>query len=282
MGKSNHDEGGGAHGDGAPDGGDVDVEGEEDAGHDGHHDYVVGEGPEEVHLDEEVAPFEEPDHGEDLVDVFGEDDDVGGVDVELGLGVDADADAGLLQAGDVVEPVPDHYRQRPVVVLYLLYPLHLIEGALLRVLALEGDAQVGAQLLHALGGVAREDVHEELFLLDFGDHVPGLGPQVGVRVEHDHHLRLPVDRQVDLRRGVGPLLEPGHLDPVGREDVLVPEQDDHLPLLGLLEDLHGDALLLDRGLLEQDEAEVGAVDLAAREGLLVEDLRQRVPDLLLN
>lgn len=102
MRESHHDQRRAAHGDAAPHRRHEDVQREERTRSDRHDDHVVGEGPKEVHTDEEVAAVEEAHQSQDFVEVFREDDDVCGVDVEFGLGVDTDSDAGFLQTRDIV------------------------------------------------------------------------------------------------------------------------------------------------------------------------------------
>lgn len=102
MREGHHDQRRAAHGDAAPHRRHKDVQREERARSDRHDHDVVGEGPKEVHTDEEVTAVEEAHQRQDFVEVFGEDDYICSVDIEFGLGVDADSDAGFLQTWYIV------------------------------------------------------------------------------------------------------------------------------------------------------------------------------------
>ena len=103
MRESNDYKWGAAHGYAGPDWRDEDVPGEEDTSSDGHDDNVVGEGPEEVDIDEEVALVQETNQSQYLVKVLWKNNHIGRVDVELRLGIDADTDTCLLKTRNIIE-----------------------------------------------------------------------------------------------------------------------------------------------------------------------------------
>lgn len=83
VGEANYQQGGAAHRHARPDRRNVDPPVVERSCNDRHRHQIVGEGPEEIHLDESIALLQESNQRQDLVQVLGQDDDVCCIDVQL-------------------------------------------------------------------------------------------------------------------------------------------------------------------------------------------------------
>jgi len=70
MGESNNQNGGSAHGDAWPNGGDGDIEIVEQASYDWHDSEVVNECPEQVDVNKLIAPVEQVDKRYDFIQVL--------------------------------------------------------------------------------------------------------------------------------------------------------------------------------------------------------------------